>query len=146
MRSARLALAYPFLLLFIAACDNGSEENVESQSPAPLATYVADDYYSGNRACAGIGISRLRVSISGDDVTGVSLAESGEPAGEPFPLVFPEGFYIEDRDDALIVVSRDESVALRDGDVILNVGVCPEPSGYFLGFGVEGPWETLKAG
>jgi hypothetical protein len=104
-----------------------------------------EEYYSGGRACAGIGLPPLKVSITAAMVTGTPLTESGEPAGEAFALVFPDGFRIELEDDAPIVHSPDDGVTVRDGDVILEAGACLEPAAYFLGFDGK-PWEIVRAG
>jgi DNA-binding CsgD family transcriptional regulator len=93
-------------------------------APFPVATYPADFFAGSNVACAGIGITRLKVSVSASGVRTADGAADGTPGPPPQELLLPQGFHAAVRDGVLAAVSGDGSVIIHDGDELVNMGGC----------------------
>lgn len=101
---------------------HGSPDTTTNGS-APLATHPADYLPPGN-ACAAIGYPPLHVSIESGGVYGVLNTAADTPLSGRWQLVFPEGFHLDQRNGARVVLSADGSIVIRDGEVIPNPAIC----------------------
>jgi len=90
----------------------------------PVATYPADFFAGDNVACAGIGITRLKVSVSASGVRISGGTADGTPGPPPQELLLPQGFHAAIRDGVDAAVSDDGSVVIHDGDELVNMGGC----------------------
>lgn len=111
--------------LLLAACA-GREDHPPSVLPSPsegpedLPTRPAD-YYTGNRACAGIGFGAIRIVIAGGQLpVGESMPPS--PAG-PERLIWPAGYALIDG-PAGPEVHGPGGVRIQNGAILQDGGGC----------------------
>ena len=89
--------------------------------PPVLPTYPVD-YFSGTRACGGILIEALRISIPvNGQPTGSTVPPSPSHPGDA--LVWPSSFFLRSSATGLEIVNS-SGTTIKDGDVLKNVGVC----------------------
>lgn len=110
---AAVLLAMLLLASALGACSGGQDER--------LATYPPD-FFSGDRACGGIGLAALRVSIPrSGPVTGQS--EPVNPGKPPARLIWPEGFSLRESASAREIRGTAD-VVIMDGAVLRDAGAC----------------------
>lgn len=127
LRSRRAVLG--LALSFVAAqssigCDEGAKEKMVPDVALP--TYPPD-YFSGDRACGGFLLERLRISIRPNEIPfGETVPDN--PDRGPSDLVWPEGFVLRDASGGSQVVGPG-GVVISNGTVLGRVSACLGESG-----------------
>ena len=106
-----------------------------SLAAVALPTY-APSYFSGGRACGGVGLVGLKVEIGADRLISGFVVNPSSPdkiLSGPLDLVWPLGYSLEASPTGWEIVSPDRTRVIPDGTIIADVGVCPEPGPrYFI--------------
>lgn len=115
------------LVLVGAAC----ESNVSGTMPpaVPVLPTYATDEFTGNRACAGVGLTRLQISFKSGTPEGYVVDAGGKPLRGPLRLSWPPGYEFQRASSGLVIVSPDKTIVIADGEVLQDVSLCPMADG-----------------
>jgi len=116
------------LLTIVSAYDWGSSSGGGSPSPVALPTYSANEF-TGNRACAGVGLARVEISFQSGMPQGYVIDEAGKHLRGPLLLTWPPGYQLQPGQWGAVILSPDKDITIRDGDVLLEPSICPMADG-----------------
>ncbi len=121
--SAALTGILLILVLALSACDKRSSSGSGSPPPVALPTYSANEF-TGNRVCAGVGLARVEISFKAGIPEGYVVDGQGNHLRGPLLLIWPPGYQLQPGQPGAVILSPDNAITIRDGDVLLEPSIC----------------------
>lgn len=114
--------------LLLAACNATAPSSTSALGPTSQdsASALAPGSAEPPTACGPVIVTLMRIHISsgGYSTADVLDTNAGNAVTGTYELVWPDGYSIQTRGGALVIVAPTGEVVAEDGSTLANVGVC----------------------